>query len=696
MPIYERMTIQGRGGALPQYQSNQTPYVPGQGVTARLSDARGQLEGAGQQAKYKALAGLGKAVDGAVDVGLQAYEDYSKTKATELVTKYKMGMRQSMYGEGGILTREGDAAFTANADTMKRSKEMRAELLKDMGGSRVEQIFNQLIDPEEAEYSLKAQEYEGKQYRVYQDRTDTAAFNEAAESAMYGYADGKTWAKGVGEALYFQKQMLMRKGYSGEALERGLKESGSKIFAGGIEQALAANDLAAARRLLKQGEGSRMTAEDAAKARKAIDAKAEALERKAEANRNKAGKAIMAGYADAEYKAKNMGDVSTLEGMAAELGKLGLTDEAEKCRNAAETWRGMEDVSKLSLPELAQKIESATGSMKAEKDVDAHRRLSTQTKAMLDVYNHRFKALNADPALVADTAPDIALPDQPSEADKFAARMEWQEKNGVPADMAVPLTKSEAGYLGQQYTQSAQPVQFLAEMRTTYGDMYQPVLKQLVTSGAIPPTANLVADMEPEAGQYLAQASRKDYEKETETALGIEKADKNAMKASLQEHLAESIGTLAASGDAAAGSRILDAGYRLALRYRELGMDADDATEKAAQDVFASRYAVRGSYRVPKRFNDDDVDAGAQAYVENLDTSDILVGLSDEAKAMKPEALALLMRRTIALSGRWVTNRDESGLILTVGGAPVRLKSGGRVEVTFEELEHLGLTGSEE
>lgn len=482
--------------------------------------------------------------------------------------------------------------------------------------------------------------------------------------------------------------------YPGRNLQPELMAADRLVAGGLIDRALAENDIREARALY--GEQKAQLGKDAPSYLSKIDAKAEALEKKAEANRTKAGKTIMAGYADAEYQAKNMGDVSTLEKMAADLGRLGLTEEAEKCRNAAETWRGMEDISKLSLPELAQKIESATGSLKSEKDVDAHRRLSTQSKAMLDVYNHRLKALNADPAQAADTAPDLALPDQPSEADKFSARMEWQKKNGVPSDMAVPLTKGEAGYLGQQYTQSGQPVQFLAEMRQTYGDMFRPVLKQLVTSGAVPPAANLIADMEPEAGQYLAQASRKDYVKETETALGMEKIDKDAIKTGLQAALAESIGTLAASGDAAAGSRILDAGYRLALRYREMGMDADDATEKAAQDVFASRYVVKGSYRVPNAYNADDVDAGALSYIADLNMADIDINLSDEARAMKPEALDLLIRRTIELSGRWVTNSDESGLILTVGGAPVRLKSGGRVEMPFEELEHLGITGSED
>ena len=288
MAIYQRMTIRGRGGALPTYQSQQTPYVPGQGINARVSGADAEILARGYNMEAKAMEGLVKAGKAAVDVGLQAMNDYAKTKATELVTQYKMGMRQSMYGKDGILTREGESAFTANADTMSRSKELRGELLKDMQGSMVADIFNSVIDPEEAEYSLKAQEYEGKQYRVFQDRTDKAAFSEAAEMAMTGFADPKAFAKGTGEALWFQEQILRRDGYTGEALERGLKESSSKIFAGGIEQALAADDLASARRLLKQGEDTRMTADDVAKAKKAIKVKAEALEKKWEAAQKEA------------------------------------------------------------------------------------------------------------------------------------------------------------------------------------------------------------------------------------------------------------------------------------------------------------------------------------------------------------------------------------------------------------------------
>jgi len=652
----------------------------------------GQIVAGAWQQAGKALQGAGNTLN---DMALDMQRRQNEAVAREAMTAYE-DLRHTFWN-GVIENRKGKNALgdQNSKDVITQAAEWQRDIVASLLEHKTEwqkRLLTEYFQKRGLSLQDQAQHWQQRQWDEYE-----AGAAKAFQQAQLQRAVDDPAQMSVAMANYATSVLTFNRGrgVSDEATSLQVQEGWDKAGKAVVRQFLQGEDLKGASRTLDQYEND-LSPSTVRELRAEIRKQQEAMRTRAEANLTKAGKAIMKGYADAEYQAKNMGDVSTLEKMAADLGKLGLTDEAEKCRNAAETWRGMEDISKLSLPELAQKIEAATGSLKAEKDVDTHKRLSTQSKAMLDVYNIRLKALNSDPAQAADTAPDLALPDQPSEADKFAARMEWQKKNGVPADMAVPLTKGEAGYLGQQYTQSAQPVQFLAAMRTTYGDMYQPVLKQLVTSGAIPPTANLVADMEPEAGQYLAQASRKDYEKETETALGIEKADKNAMKTKLQGELADIIGTLAAFGDAAAGSRILDAGYRLALRYRELGMDADDATEKAAQDVFASRYTVRGSYRVPKRFNDDDVDAGAQAYVENLDTSDILVGLSDEAKAMKPEALALLMRRTIALSGRWVTNRDESGLILTVGGAPVRLKSGGRVEVTFEELEHLGLTGSEE
>ena len=86
MAIYERMKVQGRGGALPTYQGRGESYVPGSGVHARVSGSDARLLAAGVRAESEALGKLGKAIGLSAGEGLSAYEDYSKTKATEVKT----------------------------------------------------------------------------------------------------------------------------------------------------------------------------------------------------------------------------------------------------------------------------------------------------------------------------------------------------------------------------------------------------------------------------------------------------------------------------------------------------------------------------------------------------------------------------------------------------------------------------------
>jgi hypothetical protein len=284
MAIYGRMTIKGRGGALPTYNGHDAPYTPGSGVNVRVSGADARILAAAQRMEADAAKDLFNAGRNALKVGIEALDDYNKTKATELVTKYKMGMRDAMYGENGILLREGEAAFTADTDVADSSKKLKTELLKDYSGSMVEEIFNRRIEADESDCLFKAQEYKGKQYRVYQDRTDGAAFSELADTAMRSYSDPRVFSKNVGEALYFQEQMLRRKGYSGEALERGLKETSSKVFIGAIDQALSKGDIDDAQRILDMGSKTRMTSPDAASASDKIKAKIEALQKQAEAD----------------------------------------------------------------------------------------------------------------------------------------------------------------------------------------------------------------------------------------------------------------------------------------------------------------------------------------------------------------------------------------------------------------------------
>lgn len=297
--IYERMRVSStpsRGGALPTYQRKGELHAPGSGVSARIDDSAARIAGAGGDAEARALAGLGNAVKGAVDVGVKAYDDYSKSKATQLITEYRRSMNEALYGDGGILTKQGEAAIGADRQRADRARQLRDELLKDTN-EFTRHYFTTLADDYDADTSLKAQRYADEQHTTMLNRNDEAAANERGEFAIASYKNQQDFDRGAGEGLWHAEQRLRRQGYSGEALARGLKEYTSKVFGGAIQQALANGDIQSAERLLSKGsriygEGesaySRMTAPDIADAKLKIQAKREALQAKAEAQRKKA------------------------------------------------------------------------------------------------------------------------------------------------------------------------------------------------------------------------------------------------------------------------------------------------------------------------------------------------------------------------------------------------------------------------
>ena len=310
MAIYERMTIRGRGGALPTYQRQTGAYAPGAGVSARMDDSAARIASAGDDLEARALIRLGDTMNKAVQVGVKAYDDYSKSKATQLITQYRRDMNMALYGENGILTQKGEAALDADEQRAERARQLRDELMKD-AGEHTKRYFNILADDYDADTSLKAQQYAGKERVTMMNRNDEAAAEERAENAIASYANENDFNKSLGESLWYMEQRLRRDGYSDEALRRGLKETSSKVFRGAIESALAGNDVASARRLLErgsrmhgEGEGawSRMTADDVAWGKNAIRTKQEALQAKAEAAAKKREEAAEKAFVEGTSK----------------------------------------------------------------------------------------------------------------------------------------------------------------------------------------------------------------------------------------------------------------------------------------------------------------------------------------------------------------------------------------------------------
>lgn len=705
--IYERMRVPSkpRGGALPAYQRQDANHAPGSGVSARMDDSAARIAGAGGDAEARALAGLGKAVKGAVDVGVRAYDDYSRSKATQLITEYRRTMNEALYGDGGILTQQGEAAIDADRQRADRARQLRGELLRE-ANEYTQHYFSLLADDYDADTSLKAQSYASEQRTTMLNRNDEAAANERGEFAMANYANQRDFDRGAGEGLWYAEQRLRRQGYSGEALARGLKEYTSKVFGGAIQQALANGDMQSAQRLLSKGSKvygdgesaySRMTAPDIADAKLRIQAKREALQAREEANRNKAVRDIRKGERDALYLAER-GNVFALEDMTKRLRAAGATEEAEALETQTTAFRESAQVlrsaAELPLPEAMSRLREMDAELDTTlnvQDVDRHRILSSSRDMLARQLFARTNALQKDPAAAAESAAQFQpgqfqLPDDASMEDRAAARMSWQARNGVVNP--VPLTKPEVENLAEQYEKTAAPGDFVAMLSESFGEQSGEVLKQLVTSGKLPPDANLALNMPRESANLLMMMNRKDAVKETEHALGVDKIMKNDISEAVRDELEDILGTLAAQGGSDIAAQVLDSSYKLSLKYMERGMSAKDAGERAAREVMAERYEVRDSYRVPRDYDADNVAAGAKLWLKELASSGTVAmntvrGLTEAQTKAKKAAI-------LTGGGRWVNNADESGLLLTMNGAPILDVDGRLIQVKFEDLAAKG------
>ena len=298
------------------------------------------------------------------------------------------------------------------------------------------------------------------------------------------------------------------------------------------------------------------------------------------------------------------------------------------------------------------------------------------------------------PAAAADASANFALPDEATMEDKAAARVAYQVKNGIPADMAKPLTKAEEEKVATEYANSNSPAIFVQQMKQELGDQFFPAMKQLLAEKKGRATMNLAGKVSMESGDWREKAGIKDFANLTDAGLGRRPADKTAMKDRIRDEMEDVMGTVMAQGTPTAAAQIQESAYLLALQYRTQGMDEKDAATKAASEVFSSRYTVKGSFRVPIRFDADAVEEGTASVTDSVASSgDVDLYLPDNL-GLSEDAIKRRKASMVRANGRWIVNVDESGLILVVGGTPVRDKAGNVITRKFEELESIGKASS--
>ena len=253
--VYGRMLAipnRARSGALPTYQGNGQVYAPGAGVSARLSDVGGRLAGEAAQESARGLANLAKAADKAVQVGINAYEDYQVARAKDAFNKYQqeeMELRarlNTLKGQNAL----GDEGVEAQLGRWRTGARQR--FAEELGTNSVAFLmFGRAADRQDAETDAWAIGKVDRERTAYANGVDEAAIINATNKAMQDPMNHAAVGEAVGTIRATYESMARRNGWDASYRDAKFGEARQKMFGEMITNAIQAEDLGTARTLLK-------------------------------------------------------------------------------------------------------------------------------------------------------------------------------------------------------------------------------------------------------------------------------------------------------------------------------------------------------------------------------------------------------------------------------------------------------------
>lgn len=294
--------------------------------------------------------------------------------------------------------------------------------------------------------------------------------------------------------------------------------------------------------------------------------------------------------------------------------------------------------------------------------------------------------LTNDPAMYAIQYSDPvrkaydAMQQNPALAGEYATVVTAeQQRMGSPEVKLLP--EQQAKSIVAQFNQSdgEDAAALIEGLSKDWGNHWPTVYKQL--SKDLPPAALVIASgVDPATSELLARNSNI---KTDELRKGLEKSSATDADKAVDEALSGFQQTLASQGGTATYAKINEQAKRLAYTYMAQGTSPAEAADKVYRDLVDNKYVIVDSYRVPRTYDADSVQAGASAALENIDASKFG---ALAPKGVLPEFISERIGSALKRDGQWVTNEDESGLVLMLNGSIVKDAEGNRIERTFDEL----------
>lgn len=699
--IYETMRVPAkpRGGALPTYQRQGEIHAPGAGVNVRMDDSAARIAGTGADAEARALAGLGKAIQGAADVGLKAYDDYQTVKATEGYNAFQQAMNDKLYGENGIFTRQGEAAFGSAEDMERAISETREDVARQLGLSDVaRQKLGKQVFAYGLQFVPKAQKHAADERKKWADGQDQASLELNLEGFLNNPNDTQARLMYLSTMQQSYHQYADRNGLGAEQRELGWKKILSAAYSQLADKYITAGDLNAARKLVADEplwmEG------DQDKIRAKIKKEAERQEREAKLRQIELRVGLAGRIEDAEAAWKDGLDVEnapTHEEVAAAYGKDApkIWEQIERLRSLSVDVRSLRAMSPEEQDVLLMERKPEAG----EGYADKRKVFVALTKAV----EEDRKARADDPAAyLVSVEPEVKAARQtmlqdmtPDSVTAYAVALKAaREARGMAESKAAFLPEADAKQIAVRLENSPQPVEAIQQLASFAGKYWPDMLKQLSESERLSSSMRLVASgMDPDAGKKLLESARdKDFVTKAEDVLGISGTTKTEFQDHVRERMADFNRTLMAGGERDLPATLNRNVERLALCYMMDGYDADEAVEKAADKVVLERYSLTGHaekpFRVPATFDANNIEDGAEEILQSMTTPGKLE--IPNLPALDGTFTETSYSNWVRREGYWVTNGDESGVVLFVGGRAVRDRDGNIIEKTWDELDTRG------
>lgn len=319
-------------------------------------------------------------------------------------------------------------------------------------------------------------------------------------------------------------------------------------------------------------------------------------------------------------------------------------------------------------------------------------------QAAAGLYAQQRKAFEADPAgaligrdpelrrmLEAATQPGAS----PEAVNAYSLRVRSaQQAAGIAAPVILPAGMADqvAGQLSFDPKHPERRAQQLQALQQQWGKQFPQVLREVAPK--LDGTARVMVGMKPEKAARLDAA----LQAGEATSKAVPKADANVVTETLRSELQPFAATLVDNVDFEARyGEHFAAAETLALSYVARGESPRNAAKLAAAAVVGDSYEFQGSVRIPKNVAPAPVLAGADAAKRAALDEPLAIQSSTWSNDEQAQAD---LKAAISGGGYWVTNEDQTGLILMVptkrGASAVYDAKGRRYERDWADLSALG------